>query len=239
MSLLALQTAFRDEIVAGDEGPPPSSLGMDIYRSAYRGRLLTALETSFERTHRWVGEEAFTAAASHYVLMHPPRAWSLDDYGCGFPALLETLFADDPEVDELAWLEWNMQRAFAAPDIPELDPAALAAADYSESDWDRLGFTMAAGFARRPIMTNCTALWSALVDDTDFVITTENAFLLVWRSGLLPRFRVCEEAEYYALTLLAERCTLGAIAQSVAAERLAHWLTRWLREGIFAEATLR
>lgn len=239
MSLLELQTAFRAEIVGGDEDAEPSSPGMAIYRDAYRSRLLAALETSFERTRRWVGAEAFTAAACHYVLTSPPCDWTLDTYGAGFPALLETLFAGDPEVAELAWLEWQMQAAFAAPDAPELDPAKLAAADGSETDWDRLGFVMAAGFAHRPIATNSPSLWSVLASDADCAVSRKKACIVVWRSGSSPHFRVCDEAEYESLVLLAKGGTLADIARSAFADRLPIWLTQWLREGIFASAVPR
>ena len=114
MSLLALQTEFHREIIADDDGMAPSSTGMAIYRDAYRGRLLAALETSFERTRRWTGEDTFTAAACHFILTHPPAGWTLDAYGADFPDLLAALFADDPEVAELAWLAWQMSQAFAA-----------------------------------------------------------------------------------------------------------------------------
>lgn len=239
MSLLELQTSFRAEIVGGDEDPEPSSLGMTIYRDAYRGRLLAALETGFERTRRWVGADAFTAAACHYVLANPPRDWTLDNYGAGFPALLEALFVGDPEVAELAWLEWQMQSAFAAPDAPELDPATFAAAYGSGTDWDRLGFVMAAGFAHRPIATDSPSLWSALASDADFAVSRQEAFILIWRSGLSPHFRVCDEAEYESLVLLAEGGTLADIVRLASGDRLALWLTQWLREGIFSSAVPR
>lgn len=239
MSLLELQTAFRAEIVGGDGDAEPSSLGMAIYRDAYRGRLLAALETRFERTRRWVGAAAFTAAACHYVLTTPPRDWTLDSYGADFPALLETLFAGDPEVAELAWLEWQMQSAFAAPDAAELDPATLAAAAGSEIDWDRLGFVMAAGFAHRLIATDSPSLWAALAGDADFVVSRDTTFILIWRSRSSPHFRVCDEAEHASLVLLAEGGTLADVARSASADRLAAWLTQWLREGIFASAVVR
>lgn len=240
MSLLELQTAFRATIAASDEAEDALSPGMAIYRDAYRGRLLAALEASFERTARWAGAEAFAAAASHYILTDPPRGWTLDTYGAGFPALLASLFADDPEVAELAWLEWHMQQAFAAPDARELDPAALAAADYSECEWDRLGFDPAAGFAMRAIATDCVGLWAALAQCTEFTPGPASLpCLLVWRSGLSPRFRSCDEDEFRALKDLNQGGTLGSIAESAAPDRLAAWLTRWLGEGIFSNAELR
>jgi hypothetical protein len=240
MSLLDLQIALRDAIAAGDDTGDALPHGMAIYRDAYRGRLLTALETSFERTCRWVGAEAFTAAACHYILTDPPRGWTLDEYGAAFPHLLATLFADDPEVAELAWLEWHMQAAFAAPDAPELDHAALAGAGHAEADWDRLGFDLAAGFAARAITMDCAGLWSALADDAD--VTPGPAALprlLVWRSGLSPRFRTCDEAEFQALSHFGDGGTLGVLAARTDPACLAGWLTQWLGEGLFARAELR
>jgi hypothetical protein len=237
MSLLALQTAFHAEIVADDESEAPSSPGMGIYRDAYRARLLSALETSFVRTRRWVGAEAFTAAACHTILTDPPTGWTLDDYGADLPHLLESLFAQDPEVAELAWLEWQMQKAFAAPDAPQLDPAALAAAGLSGEDWDALAFTMAAGFAGRAVVTDCAALWIALEagEAADFVPAgTGGEFLLVWRQGLSPHFRVVDPAEYSALTKLASGATLGEITAGVEPDVLGAWLARWFADGLFS-----
>ena len=237
MSLLALQSAFRDEIVADDAGIAPSSPGMEIYRNAYRGRLLGALEASFERTRRWAGEAAFTAAACHYILTHAPSSWTLDDFGEGFPELLRELFAEDREVAELAWLEWHMQRAFAAPDLPELDPAALASAGLAAGDWDHLGFSMAAGFAARPIATNCAALWLAMAEETDGEFApepTDGTCLAVWRRGLEPHFRVLDTDEHRALAGLACGESLGGIAAGVEPEVLGNWLALWLSEGMFS-----
>lgn len=237
MSLLALQSAFRDEIVAEDDGIAPSSPGMEIYRDAYRGRLLGALETSFERTRRWAGEEAFSTAACHYILTNPPCSWTLDDFGDCFPRLLQELFAGDPEVAELAWIEWHMQRAFAAPDLAELDPATLASAGLAADDWDHLGFSMAARFAARPIATNCAALWLAMAGDSDGEFTPEaidGASLIIWRRGLEPHFRVIDADEHHALSRIASGATLGQIAADVQPDLLGTWLARWLGDALFS-----
>lgn len=252
MSLLTLQAAFRAEIAAADDaalpssrGPSslgPSSLGMEIYRNAYRARLLSALEVSFERTRRWAGQDAFTAAGRHYVLTRPPRSWTLDDYGADFPDLLETLFPADPEVAELAAMEWSMQQAFAAPDAPTLDPAALAAA-HDEADWDRMGFVMAAGYGQRPATHDLPAFWDALSGPDPIargpVRLAEEAHLIVWRSGLSPRHRLADADEAQALDAIARGATLGDLAETPATPHLGAWLTRWFGEGIFAAGVLR
>ncbi|MDE2437137.1 MAG: putative DNA-binding domain-containing protein [Sphingomonadales bacterium] len=237
MTLLERQLAFRDAIAAADDDAAPLSIGMEIYRDAYRGRLLTALEASFERTRRWVGDQAFAAAACHYVLTRPPTGWTLDSYGAEFPGTLTGLFADDPEVAELAWLEWQMQQAFAARDLPALDPAGFATAGYSDAEWDQVRFTMAVGFATRKISTNCTALWTALAEDQTDRFRVEHdldAALVVWRKDLSPRWRVLDGPEANALWQVAQGDALGAIAGRCEGEALGTWLAGWLGEGILS-----
>ena len=241
MTLAAAQQEFIAEIVADDDGAAPGSLGLAIYRNAYRARLLSVLETSFERTRRWVGEDMFAAAAAHYVLAHPSRSWTLDAYGAQFPALLEGLFAQDGEVAELAWLEWQMQQAFTAPDLPELSAAALAGAGLADADWEQLCFTMAAGFSARPISHDCTGLWHALRDPEhcDFALQpAAPGVLVVWRHALSPHYRVLGPVEFAALDHLAKGGTFGgAMAVSVGGDpaRFGAWFAQWLSEGLFAD----
>ena len=156
MSLLARQRAMRDEILATDEQAVSPAEGMEVYRNAYRNRLLEALRSSFEKTCKYVGGEAFDTAACHHIILDPPTSWTLDDYGAGFDLTLAELFAEDPEVAELAWLEWHMQRAFGSVDVDALDAAKLAAGELGIPDWDRASFTLVPSFAMRAIDTDCT-----------------------------------------------------------------------------------
>ena len=242
MTLAQWQHQFRAEIAAADDGLPPSSTGMAIYRNAYRARLEQALETSFELTRKWVGEESFAAAAAHYILTSPPRSWTLDAFGLGFPALLEELFANDGEVAELAWLEWAMQQAFAAADRPALDLAGLAAAGLSPADWDAQRFAMAPGFAAREVETACTALWQALADGNaqDFDPAAPGPkWLIVWRSGYFPRYRLLDADEFAVLDALAAGHPLGEALTRGDPQRLGPWLAGWLEQGLFSPLPAR
>lgn len=239
MNLLALQRAFMSEISAGDEDVAPASTGMAVYRDAYRGRLLDALAHSFERTRRWVGADPFTVAASHYILTHPPQSWTLDDFGAAFPALLTGLFRDNPEVAELAWLEWHMQRAFAAPDRPGDVARALSGAGLPEEAWAGLRFTMAAGFAACRIATNVDRLWPQLADGegAGFGVAPASGTLIVWRHGLTPRYRLLDSAEQASLLALTEGRTLGeafATVAEAAVPQAGEWLGQWLADGLFS-----
>ncbi|WP_296677927.1 DNA-binding domain-containing protein [Novosphingobium sp.] len=240
MSLAALQKTFLDAVSADDDAPAVS-LGMAVYRDAYRTRLLGALESSFERTRRWTGDAAFAAAACHYILTRPPSSWTLDEYGADFSAALETLFAGDCEVAELAWIEWHMQRAFAARDSATLDAARLASAGLEGSDWDRLQFVPAAGFALRRLGTGAPALWTALADTgaaEPVLGEPEENHIIVWRRGLVPQLRVICAGEYAALNLISAGGTLGELASRPDSAELGSWLALWLVHGLFADFAL-
>ena len=112
MSLAASQAAFMAQVLDEEATLPPAwnatqSEGMAVYRNNYRSSVVEALRSTFERTARWVGEGAFRQAAAHHIIMHPPASWTLDEAGSGFDLTCAELFANDPEVTELAWLEWT------------------------------------------------------------------------------------------------------------------------------------
>lgn len=240
MSLLETQRGFLAEIAADDDAPP-SSLGMAIYRNAYRARLSDALAVSFERTRRWVGEDMFDMAAAHYILAHPPSQWTLDAFGDRFPEALETLFAEDPEVAELAWLEWQMQQAFAAPDLPEAElPQFAAMSDGGNAA--SLRFAMAAGFCTKAVQHDIAALWSHLgaTDiDTAIELTHGTWQLAVWRKAMRPHFRLIDANEWSMLERLGTGEILERAIQTIhepasEPEVIGYWLASWINEGLFA-----
>ncbi len=254
MKLLELQRALRDRLLDDDLDHEDSSPGVQVYRNAYRARLMDALHTSFARTLYWIGDEAFATAATDYVINHPPHSWTLDDYGEAFPDALATLFANDPEVGELAWLEWYLQRAFAALDGPVLDANGMAAQTLSHAgaygeadcDWDTLTFELVSSFAERAVHTQCAALWRAIADETappSVMRLQAPAHLIVWRQGYSPHFKVVDAAERAALDAIANGCTFGELCARHAAEigdteavtKIGTWLGQWIGVGLLAQ----
>lgn len=236
------QAAFLAEVSAADDGPVCSSAGMAVYRNAYRARLCDALNHSFERTRRWVGEDPFAAAAAHFVLTHPSATWTLDAYGDAFPATLAELFREHPEVAELAWLEWRMQQAFAAPDQPELTATGLAGAELADGDWDRVVFTPAAGFSSRPVHHDLAQMWNATsFDNADekAPVPCPEQRLIVWRKGAQPHFRHLGLDEWQVLGSLAGGMAFGAAAALADdPSQLGHWLAGWIGDGVFSDITI-
>ena len=135
MTLLALQSQFRDWLKIGSEEqadlfPMAVRSGLDIYQNNYRAQLATCLEESFPVTLAWLGGEAFHVAVVAHVEAVPPSSWTLDLYPRDFPATVRNLYPDDPEITDLAVLELALGEAFVALDTPPL------AADLGSVDWD-------------------------------------------------------------------------------------------------------
>ena len=172
MNLQQQQTDFLACLHAS--GPLPThhrhaalARGLAVYRNNYRQTLLTAMRSTFERSARWVGDEAFAAAAAHHLILHPPASWTLDAVGDGFAQTVAGLFARDPEVADLVALEWAMHRVFTAADSAVLDRAGFAAAtaSFGDADWAAMQLRFQPGVTVFASHSDCVSLWAALADD--------------------------------------------------------------------------
>lgn len=251
-TLAACQADFMAQVLE-DGRPLPNgwtprqAAGLAIYRNAYRARLVDALRDTYERTARWVGEDAFCAAAAHHIIQTPPNSWTLDHVAEGFVEVLEQLFANDPEVAELAWLEWAMHRAFVAADVVPLDAArfAAASADFEEEDWGSLKLKFLPSVHLRDMGNDVAELWSAL-DSDDFTaqnyVLPEPTPMLAWREGLRPTFMSLTKSEGQALGLMLDgvcygamvECLANAIGEEEAVMQAGAMLGRWLGNGLIA-----
>jgi hypothetical protein len=135
-TLPELQAAFRRAMledddavavaVAGDGLEPAARLR--IYRHHVLTTLTAVLEGAFPVVRRLVGEGFFAYAADRHIRRHPPAGPCLDEYGATFPDFLAGFPPCQPlgYLPDVARLEWAIQAALHAPDLPALDPAALA-----------------------------------------------------------------------------------------------------------------
>ena len=228
-ALAALQDAFLACLHDDDAALPPDldatrAAGMAVYRNGYRARLLDVLADSYAQTARLVGGEAFHQAAAHHLIAHPPSSWTIDRAGEGFAETCAELFVNDPDVAELAWLEWAMQSAFTAADAAPLTHAGFAAATaaFGPADWERFVPMPIAGAALRPVTHDLPRLWRSLADAADEP-TVERLearhWLLVWREGEEAVFALLPDHEGEALNAALHEATFGDICVRLA-ERL-------------------
>jgi hypothetical protein len=221
--------------------------GMAIYRNAYRDRLVDALRDTYACTARWVGEDAFQQGAAHHVITHPPKSWTLDDVGEAFPDTLRELFAGDPEVAELGWLEWALHRCFVAADADPINAAGFSAAtaSFEEEDWSTMRLTFLPGTFQAPISHDIATLWKALKQEDlaspDYSANTPLS-CVVWREQLKPVFIQVDATEGQALAMLlggasyGEACNalIALLGEEAAASQAGAMLGRWLHRGMIA-----
>lgn len=219
--------------------------GLAIYRNNYRTALVEALRSTFERTERLVGESAFRRAATHHVIVNPSTGWTLDRVGEGFDETCKQLFAKDPEVAEIAWLEWAMHRAFVARDTTPLDAPAFAkiCASFGETDWEDLRLAFVPGLTLALVRHDLSRLWQSLSNDGEepAIVSLETPHhALVWREGERPVFVLKPEFEAHMLAALASGATWGdtcttlvdAIGEDAAVVEAGQVLGSWLAQGL-------
>ncbi|MGJ8598234.1 HvfC/BufC family peptide modification chaperone [Sulfitobacter sp.] len=255
-SLADRQAAFLRAIL--DDGAPlpdgwsnRQTAGMAIYRGNYRSALMGALAETYERTARYVGEGPFTQARMHHAIGHPPSGWTIDEAGAGFDATCAQLFAKNPEVAELAWLEWSMLELATAPNSEAVTPEAFGeiAAGFGDEDWGNLRLTMQPRAVSRIVDHNLTALWQSLAEDglarPDPKLPAPQT-CLAWREGERPTFVLVEADHHSAFTAMQSGATYGELiavllgegaeptpeAIQNAAMRAGAMLGKWLQEGL-------
>jgi hypothetical protein len=252
-TLAQLQGAFIALLLDDSQALPEgwSEERFAIYRNAYRARLVDAIRDTYPRTERWVGEDAFRRAAIHHVIKHPPRGWTLDKAGEGMVATLSELFPKDPEVSELAWLEWAMHECFVSTDCTPMDVAGFQAATaaFGPDDWAGLRLAFLPGTRVTCVSHRIDRLWRALADDEraldpgaiDYEVA-EPLACVVWRQGLTPVCAPLRAAEGLTLALMLAgesygdacrrlACDIGADA---AIREAGAMLGRWIHHGMLS-----
>jgi hypothetical protein len=164
-ALLELQQALRAQLL-GEALPPDqaSALRVAIYRNTCLSTLVNALRLSFPAVQRLVGAEFFDASAREFIRRHPPASAWLNDYGAGFAGFLSTFAAAAtlPYLADVARLEWSVNRALHADDVPGLDVARLAL--LTESARSRVSFTAHPGLSLLRLEFPADAIWRAVLD---------------------------------------------------------------------------
>ena len=255
-TLAERQEAFLRAIL--DESAPlphdwgnSQAAGMAVYRGNYRGALLGALGETYERTARYVGDKAFSQASINHAIKHPPSGWTIDEAGAGFDATCAKMYPGNPEVAELAWLEWAMLELATAPDTQPFSAQEFtqASAAFGDEDWGGLRLALQPRARARLVQFDLTAIWKALGDGGEPVSEIRlpsPQTCLAWRDGERPTFILVEadHAPAFATmqgggtysdmigSLLGENSEPSPEQIQTAAMRAGAILGRWLNEGI-------
>ncbi|MGH8352597.1 MAG: HvfC/BufC family peptide modification chaperone [Pseudomonas sp.] len=232
---------LRDSLL----GSPALSVeaGLAIYHNAYRARLLDGLRDDYPTLLHWLGDEEFERLASAYLRAHPSRHFSLRWLGERFASFIEghLVAEQSAPLAELARLEWAFTLAFDAPEGEPLTLEAMAALPPAE--WPGLRVCLLPSVQWQLCRYNSLALWRALkAEAEDFPAgqaLEREAVCLIWRQGLVSRYRSLGPAEAEALHGMAqagwsfaELCAPLAEQGDSAPLQAAAWLKQWLSEGL-------
>ena len=248
MKLAALQHDMRTWLTDGFDDidrwlDTEARSGLAIYHNAYRVQLSEALAERFEKTHSWIGDDAFFAAVRIHIESTPPHSWTMDAYGGGFDRSLASLYPDDPEVAELARLDHALACAFIGTDSAPLAREKLAAIE-----WENAALTFAPTVALTATTTNAGAIWSALsagIDPPAAETLPAAGAMLVWRQGFTPCFRTIDSVEHNALELMLAGETFGRLCENLitvlgdaqGVSEAGKLLGQWLQDGLITEIT--
>lgn len=202
MTLAELQHNFRAWLVApSDESAlhfgAGAAAGLTVYQNNYRAQLVGCLEVSYPLVRRWIGDDAFREASITHIERQPPHTWTLDHYGCDFPETLLSMYPRNPDLPELAWIEWTLSEAFVAADAAPVAMDAIA-----DVDWDSARLTLAPSLRMRSAATNADEIWAALEAQTDVpegAMLEASGGLVVWRREFTSRLKRVDAVEYAAL----------------------------------------
>ncbi len=219
-----------------EAGPLPGARGMHIYHHAYRERLTDVLADSYAKCQRYLGPELFRELADQYIYSHPPKERNLGRYGGHFVHLLATRYPDNPELHDLAQLEWALREVFDGADVPSWTLADIQS-EGADSCLTQLQ-VLHPSVRVHLVQTNAVSIWRAIDADEDAPVVERWASprpLAVWRKGLQPHFKSLDSAEaQFLLELTGEAATITSVAQSWSESgrlpdpaTLGEWLASW------------
>lgn len=257
-SLKELQERFQAGILSGDDtilddvkdsAREDRRVLFGVYRHAYMARLVEILGNDYEQLHAYLGDEGFAKLATAYVGAHPSDRRNARWFGRHFPAFVGNTppFSAHAEIEELAALEKALNDAFDGPDATPLALGDLAAVQ--PEDWPQLTLAPHPTVIRLRFTTNAADIWSALKDETTppaLARLPEPQAFIVWRQGLMARFRPLGAEEAMMWDEAAKGTRFGVLCEMVAtfageddAElRAATYLKTWIEAEMLAGAAL-
>lgn len=215
--LLDEQSSIAAHIV--DAPPLPVPARLDIYRNAYRARLIDALGDTYPILHAVLGDEVFVALGEAFVTAQPSVHRSIRWYGRELPAFLGQCppYAEQAILAELALFEWTLAEVFDSADAESLPRAAFSA--IAPAAWGELTFAFHPALRRLHLQCNTVAVWQAMSREEtppDPLCDQHPVPWLLWRQNLQNYFRSMAADEEAALDAALRGENFGQICAALA-----------------------
>ncbi len=239
--LLRQEGPIVDEIVG--DARLDASERLKIYATAYRLRLIEALDGDFVALRAHVGPARFEEIARAYIDARPSGHFSLRYFGRHMADFLTGAdpYRNEPLLAELARFDWALTDSFDA-----VDSAVATAGDMANiapDAWPQLVFVPHASVQRLNLEWNAPVIWKA-ADKDEPLPPPEKAphpiGWVMWRQGLQIYFRSLAVDEAFALDALLRGEHFGAICEGLTewvdaqhvALHAAGLLKQWLADGL-------
>lgn len=249
-----LAAAIRDDaevagLLAGD-----FAVGLQVYRHAYRARLVAALADNYTVLARALGDEAFDALGRAYIAARPSQHPSIRWFGhelAGFMAAADDELVPHASLVDFARMDWTLRGTFDAAEAPLLDSATLAA--LPPDDWAGLVLHLQPSVQRVALAYAIEPAWRVLrewepesgADQPELPEPVPHAHvLLAWRQDGETRWRSLEPLEAALLEAIAAGAPFALLCERAAAElgdaeaaapAVIGALQRWLADGLLQE----
>jgi hypothetical protein len=231
-------------LIVGDGLTPAARV--QVYWNHVFSSLTAALETTYPVVCRLVDRRFFGFAANRYIRSHPPAGPCLFEYGATFPDFLASFppCAGHPYLADVARLEWAMNCALYAEDVPAMTPAALATVPADDVGCLTLRFEPSTAWLRSPWPVD--RIWRANQAEADPEAAVDLAgggvMLEIRRRDDVVAMRRLDPAEFALRAALGQGLTLETAANAALAEDPGFDLTAALRallgESLLAGFTL-
>ncbi|MGH8752153.1 MAG: DNA-binding domain-containing protein [Burkholderiales bacterium] len=257
-ALADLQQEFQNYVFQRDKKMEREVVGtrrasakirLGIYSSAYRLRLLEALDTDYPGLRALAGDEQFEKLGYAYIDSHPSLYFNLRWYGGGLAQFLKTTppYSQHPVLSEMAVFEWAQASAFDAPNDPVVSVDDMG--KISPAAWPELIFKPHASVQRLNLEWNVPAFWKAVEKEEDPPQPLANEYPMgwaVWRKDLHSYYRSLAVDEAWALDAMMEGRNFAEICSGLCewidelnvAQHAAGFLKTWISDGMIREVVV-
>jgi len=251
-ALRELQRSFQ-AFVLGDASVAPAAVDgtgavsardrLNVYAEAIRLRFLEVLGQDYPGLHALAGDDQFRSLGLAYVAAHPSHHPSIRWFGRHLPDFLRSTppWRNHPVLGEMAQFEWAKGELLDAADSPVVAIEDIAA--IPPDRWAGIRPLLKPAVRRFALEWNVPALWKA-IDGGDVPPPPERmeraVDWLLWREGIVVRWRSVEPDEAWALRQCERGADFGTICtglcerigEDAAAFRAATCLKQWAADSV-------
>ena len=234
---------LQGKVVSTKNASANARLG--IYVSAYRARLIEALQSDYPGVQALLGNDDFEKLGESYLETHPSKFPNIRWYGATLVEFLKTTspYQEQRTLHEMASFEWAMTLAFDAADDPVVSIEDVAAVP--PDAWAELRFIPHASIQRLEFLWNAPAIWKAMHAEKTLPPAKKSkapVSWIMWRKGLATYFRSMSVDEAWALDAMRVGQTFAEICaglcewkdEAQVAQHAAGLLKSWVGDALIA-----